>query len=193
LSSYSRQQLESHLQTLNIKANNVLDIGGSVSPVHSRVKTWDVKNYYIMDNDNEKDLHDKWKKPDFTFDINEPELDYSWYANYDLIFMLEVSEYLYNPFMAVQNIYDMLETGGKFIGSFHFIYPIHEPVKNDYMRYTRSGIEKLFEKFKKVRITPRFAGSGELLREFYSAEGMRASKNPIIDHTEVGYMVEATK
>jgi len=48
--SHYRNQLEEYLKTLDIKADRVLDVGGASNPVKSRVSSWNVKEYKIVDN-----------------------------------------------------------------------------------------------------------------------------------------------
>lgn len=189
MSSYSRQQLEEYLKTLEINCKRVCDIGGSANPVKNRVKSWEVKQYDIVDNENEKTLHEKWTQPTIYADINK-RWDITNY--YDVVFMIEVSEYLYDPYQALKNIYKMLKKGGKAYISFHFIYPIHQPVENDYLRYTPKWIEKVSNEigFSECKIKERKFNIPDTFRQLTAIEGMRPAKN--MSHNMQGFIVEVT-
>ena len=195
MSSSSRQQLEDWLKTIEVKCDSVLDVGGSAGSIKGRLKSFDCKNYKIMDNNNEKELHKKWIEPDFEWDINEKlwKIDIDKFGTYDVIFMIEVFEYLYDPLMVFRNIHKLLNTGGKLYFSCHFIYPIHCRIEDDNLRITRAGIIDLLARigFKEWKITPRLAENPNELYMFFSHERMRSAKG--YDHREVGYCVEATK
>ena len=200
MASNSRRQLEDYLKKLHIKADRCLDIGGSAYPVKNRVGLWDVKEYEILDNNNEKKFHEKWENPKFSIDIDN-EIELGRFREkiieedklYDYIFMLEVSEYLIDIKNIFENIYCILKNNGKFIFTTHFIYPIHNPVENDYIRMTGNGIIKILKDigFTKVKITPRKSKDIKFLMAFYQQEGMRYSKE--IDHNIIGHIIEATK
>lgn len=187
--SFYRKQLEDYLSRLIVKAETVLDIGGSAYPVSKRVKVWNVKTYDILDNNNEKGLHDKWEPPKFTIDIQE-EMPFN--PNYyEYIFMLEVAEYLYDPYQALANIHTLLNNGGTFVSSWPFVYPIHQPQASDMLRYVPTGLQTLFSKvgFSEIEMTPRFGS--EKLVEFYRQDGMRMAKG--FDHTVTGCIIKCTK
>ncbi len=209
--SYYREQLESYLSELEIKVNSVLDIGGSANPVKSRVKEWDVKEYKIMDNGFEKESREEWVEPDLVWDLNEPPAVFpitkEWgkhtnayfpephfeYKKYDLIFCLEVFEYIWNPTAAFSCIYKLLKGNGRAIMSFPFIYPIHNPKEIDYSRYPKNKILKLIDEanLKLVNLYPRYAKYQDLLKEFYIKEGMHPAKE--VDHGIIGWIVEVSK
>jgi len=192
MSSSSRIALENWLSTLSVEGK-VLDIGGSVQTLEGRVKSFTPSEYLIMDNGAEKDSHEKWNEPDIEENIqscgSEKIAKYKDY--FDQIFMIEVSEYLINPLMAVTNAHFMLKKGGRFYSSYHQLYPKHQPEGTDYLRYTDWGVTKLHKLagFKDIKITPRYAEND--LSGFYRAERMRGMKG--IEHNIIGYMVEATK
>jgi SAM-dependent methyltransferase len=189
--SYYRDQLERWLETISISADNVLDIGGAANPVKNRVKSWDVKHYMIADN-----LLETPKDPSipvFEYDLNEEGIVDE--TDWDVIFCLEVFEYIYDPVTALDNIQTMLGSEGIAYISFPSIYPVHEPKENDYMRFTRHGIVRLLDTvgFSEWSILPRIATIGkEALGQFYSLEGMHPVKHDdVIYH--IGYLVEACK
>jgi SAM-dependent methyltransferase len=204
MSSYQRQQLEAWLKTIDVKADSVLDIGGSQLPIKGRTKSWEVKDYKILDLENP---HQSKKEPDFIMDLN-------WDNNYivfkkdkksplgcknltlnncfDIVFCLEVSEYWYNPYQALKNIKSFLKPGGILYLSTHFLYPVHNPKEYDFTRYTKNGTIKLLEEtgFKVEQIIPREVKGGEYLMQFYVINGMKYNKDT--DHFESGYLIKAT-
>ena len=84
--SFYRNQLEDWLKEIDVKADRVLDIGGSAYPVTKRVKSWEVKEYKILDNNNEQGLHEKWQKPDFVMHIDNVGFDSEKVGVHDVVF-----------------------------------------------------------------------------------------------------------
>lgn len=198
--SLYREQLESWLKTIDVKADTVLDIGGSAYPVKGRVRSWDVREYVVADNNNEKGWHDKWREPDVHIDLNDCDagdfmarMEDAGYIEYpDVVFMLEVAEYLYRPWLTAMFLNGITDV---VYSSWPAIYPVHNPKGSDYLRYTKEGIIKLFNEwdFEIKEIVPRKATKGrKALQEFYSLEGMRAVKNDDCIY-DIGYMVKAVK
>lgn len=209
MSSYSRRQLENWLKTIDV-IGNVVDIGGSQLPIKGRTKSWNVNDYKILDL---KQPHECKQQPDIKMDLNEP-----WFTddpndpakddtNYltlkinvqekaDIVFCLEVSEYLWNPIQAFKNINLLLKRGGILYLSTHFIYPVHNPVKDDCLRYTENGIVKILEKtgFKIDLIIPRGITTNGItyLNGFIQSEEMRPSKEYYF-HNEVGHLIKVIK
>ncbi len=187
-----RNQLEDYLKTLDIKADRVLDVGGAANPVNRRVRSWDVKEYLIADNG----LEDA--RVDFKLlDLNDKQQDARGKesSSFDLIFCLEVMEYIYNPAQAIKNISNIIKIGGLFYVTFPFIYSIHEPKQADYLRYTKQGAIKLLENngFKILEIIPRIMTPlGEASWNlFVSQEGMHTAKG--VNHNELGCIIKAQK
>jgi SAM-dependent methyltransferase len=199
--SLYKEQLEAWLKTIDVKAKRVLDIGGSAYPVKGRTKSWDVDEYHIADNENEKDWHDRWRKPDIRVDLNDKSLCGSARVAsnircyYDLVFCLEVFEYVFAPKGALQKIEKVMRDGSGMYISFPSIYPVHNPKESDSLRYTKYGIKKLFSQtlLSIEEIVPRKATKGrKALQKFYSLEGMRAVKNDDCIY-DIGYMIKAIK
>lgn len=174
-SSYYRQQLEEYLKTLDIKADLLYDIGGAQKSIQGRTKSWNVAKLVCLD------------IPEY--DLNYPQ-QVSEQA--ETIVCLEVFEYLFNPVQAFLNVAQALKKGGKAIISFAFIYPLHNEVEFDSLRYTITGIKRLAEYagLKIEKITPRKAKTGTLVK-YFAEDGMRAAKGH--DHNTTGYIVEFTK
>lgn len=135
MASPAREELKEWLKTIDVKANSVLDVGGISWPVKSLTKSWKVEEYKILDWIKERRGH----IADFVYDINLycPEM------NFDVVFCLEVMPFIYDPVKVIKNISGFLKTGGLLYITFHQIFT--HTKGNDYLRYTRMGIEKYLE------------------------------------------------
>jgi len=186
-SSY-RLELNKWLNELDVDASKVLDIGGSQEQVINRVKSWNVEEYLIADLDNPH----KGEKPDIILDLNEDIITADYCGYFDLIFCLEVFEYIYDPMFALDSIYDALKEGGTAYISFPSIYPLHEPVEDDCLRYMPAGIRKLASetKLEIKNIIPRKMETTSWL-DTIIRERFRAAKNQ--DHLISGWIVEFEK
>lgn len=188
MSSSYRLTLENWLKTLDIKANKVLDIGGSQLNVKGRTKSWDVDEYLIADLPNP---HKDSPKPDIEIDLNlsgNTPTD----LRFDLIFCLEVFDYVYDPMNALKRIANTLADNGTAWITFQSIYPHHQPVEDDALRYMPGGIKKLAESagLKIQEMIPRFAETDAFM-DFCRAERLRAAKG--FDHRTMGYIVRMVK
>lgn len=203
MSSYTRQQLENWLKTIDVKGS-VLDVGGSQNPIKGRTKSWDVTDYKILDLEQP---HECRQKPEIIGDIQdiveywEEEDKYSLPQGYNkykkafnIVFCIEVSEYWYNPFHALNNIRQFLKKDGLLYISFHFIYPQHNPRGLDYLRYTPAGAEKLLKE-SRFKILQHIYRSVRLvnLREIWTAEQMRGWKNFENSGYVIGSLIKARK
>jgi SAM-dependent methyltransferase len=168
--SFYREQLESYLKLLDVNANMVIDVGGAQKPVKGRTKSWNVDNYVILD------------IPEFNLD--EP---FAYNTQADVVFCLEVFEYLIVPTMAMKNIANLLKVGGKAYVTFPFVYPLHNEVPLDSLRYTKSGIVRLanYAGLHIERITDRKTKTGSLVK-YYSEDGMRAARGE--NHNVTGFI-----
>lgn len=182
--SFYRQQLEDYLSELEVDAYRVLDIGGDQGSVKDRVKSWRVEQYAILDLP-KWDLEDDWSEARLT--------KHSIFENVDVIFCLEVFEYLLKPVVALKNISKLLTIGGEAYVTFQFIYPHHNELDMDSMRITESGIIRLAKiaGLKIDSIHYRRDKSG-LLEQFYLADGMRMSKQ-YDNHNVTGFIVRFSK
>jgi SAM-dependent methyltransferase len=170
----------------------VLDIGGSQLPIKGRTKSWGVGGYKILDLENP---HNTKREPDLKGDLNSISFDFQGYKeDFDIVFCIEVSEYWWNPVGALRNIRWALKKDGLLYISVHSIYPVHNPVEQDYLRYTRRGIEKLLEEvgIEIVEIIPRLEKQEGELFGWYLNEGMRPAKD-YKGHNEVGYLIKAKR
>jgi len=195
--SNSRSQLERYLAGLEIKADRVLDIGGSQLPVKGRTKTWEVEDYKILD------LHQPHEckiRPDIICDLNNGQELLSFSAanreSFGMIFCLEVMEYLLNPFGFLSLINDTLKPAGILYISFHFIYPIHNPHGLDYLRYTEFGAIKLLGNagFKIESIFYKeLSESGLQSYEDFNFFECNKSDRQYSHHNAQGYIIKAIK
>lgn len=190
MSSSYRLELDKWISQLDVKADRVLDIGGSQLPVKGRTKSWDVKEYLIADL---AEPHIGSPQPDIILDLNTWSVDVLKDINsFDTIFCLEVFDYIYDPITAFEAISYYLKTGGTAWVTFPSVYPLHQPVQDDALRYMPGGIEKLAKHsdltiLQMIKRRPETDAWGN----FYRAERMRAAKHE--DHSFTGLIVEFTK
>jgi len=70
MSSYTRQQLEDYLKTIEIQGGKVLDVGGSQNILsEKRLKIFKPDEYKILDLEQP---HECKQKPDIVCDLNYP-------------------------------------------------------------------------------------------------------------------------
>jgi SAM-dependent methyltransferase len=186
MSSSYRNELNKWLADLEVYGGRVLDIGGSQEQVKNRVKSWNVDEYLIAD------LHEphKGRQPDIEVDLNIPiEVEIE---PFDKIFCLEVFEYIYDPVTAMKNIAELLVLHGIAYVSFPSIYPLHEPVDDDCLRYMPAGITNIVEKARMqvLEFIPREMETDAWLHTI-SAERFRAAKNK--NHLISGWIVKLEK
>jgi len=189
MSSSYRTELDRWLPTLDVKAESVLDIGGSQLPVKNRVRSWQVSDYIIADLEQP---HIDSPKPDMILDLNEEiDLDVAT-ESFDLIFCLEVFDYVWNPAQAFETISELLADSGTAYVTFPFAYPHHQPIEDDALRYAEGGIRKLAE-YADLKIVNMIKRRPETnaLNSYYRAERMRAAKH--YDHEVTGWIVEFRK
>lgn len=179
--SYYRQQLEDWLKTIDVKADCVMDIGGEQGNVSGRVKSWQVFDYEVLD------------LPEFDVQNVSSAIHLSKFKQADIIFCLEVFEYLIKPHKALKSIKILLKPGGKAYVTFAFAYPHHNELEMDSLRYTEPGIRQL-AKLAGLTINHiwyRIDRSGKL-QEFYREDGMHPAKQ-YAHHNVTGFIVEFTK
>lgn len=190
MSSSYRLELDRWLGNLEVKADKVLDIGGAQLPLPGRVKNWDVKEYIIADL---PQPHADSPKPDVILNLNDGFAIHS-LAQYSspLIFCLEVFDYVWNPFNALMIIHAALYPKGTAWVTFPTLYPLHQPVKDDALRYMPGGIEKLANSvgLKIEDMIPRRTETDAIYNAF-RVERMRCAKHE--DHNVSGWIVKFTK
>lgn len=195
MSSSSRRQLEDWLKDIKVPIGaDVLDIGGSQKPVRNRLGAHgEATRYVIFDLENP---HEKTFSPDITGDIQNidtfSENAEKYVEFFDIAFCLEVAEYWTRPHEALKNIANFLKPGGLLYISFQFVYPAHNPVKQDSLRYTFAGAEKLLEEagFEISDYVDRFGESMSPVM-VYSAEGMKMAEGA--NHDATGWLIKCRK
>jgi SAM-dependent methyltransferase len=188
MSSSYRNSLNEWLSQLEVKADRVLDIGGAQEKMPPRVKSWDVKEYLIADL---PEPHKDSPKPDIEMDLNDAP-SWLYQGMYDLVFCLEVFDYVWSPKDAMKQIEILLKRGGTAWVTFPSVYPLHQPVEDDALRYMPAGIVKLADSAglsveQMIKRRPETNG----WMEFVNAERMRAAKHE--DHAFTGFIVELSK
>ena len=175
--SYYREQLEDWLSTLDIKADTIYDVGGAQGEVKNRVKSWDVKNYKVLD----LPEYNLEKKSDHLIKYNKKQAD--------IVFCLEVFEYLIDPTCAIVNLTRLVKKGGKIYVTFAGVYPYHNEANLDALRYTENGIRRLalIPHLTVENIWYRVDRSN-LLQKFYQADGMHPVKG-YEHHNATGFIV----
>jgi SAM-dependent methyltransferase len=194
MSSSSRRQLESWLKNIDVsKDMMVIDIGGAQKQILGRTKSWGENVIYKM-LDLSKPHEGEVFQEDLIADIqdvpNDSILDNT--NKFDIAFCLEVSEYWVNPLQALKNIALLLKKCGILYISFHFVFPAHQPVGEDCLRYTQSGVIRLLGMagFTNLEIKERI-GQYRTLELFYLKEGMKMAEN--INPDATGWLVKCKK
>ena len=192
MSSSYRNSLNAWLNQLDVTAHTVLDIGGAQEPLPSRVRSWQVDNYVIADL---PQPHKDSPLPDIALDLNyfwNTQIDTNHMGMYDRIFCLEVFDYIFDPTMALLNIKHLLADGGTAWITFPSVYPAHQPIEDDALRYMIGGIRKLMDHVGLQIITeiPRHTETNALYQAFL-IERMRCAKR--VDHTISGWIIEVCR
>ena len=135
----------------NINNNMIiLDIGKSMREQYDNIncaekKTLDI-NLFENYPDYQLDLSEE-------IDIERTELN----EKFDVIICLAVLDHVYNPFIAIKNLKQMLKKGGVIYGYVPFLYHYHAPEDlyfQDYYRYSKDGLAYLFREFDNLKLYP---------------------------------------
>lgn len=194
MSSSYRVSLEKWLSELPVKAEMVIDVGGSQLGLPERVKSWEVVDYKIADLPSP---HMFKNKSDLIIDLNNYNIskqsvnDYRGMGN--LVFCLEVFEYVYDPINAMKILKDLLNMNGTLYISAPFYYPVHQPVEDDCLRYTEQGLKKIIESvgLKHIKTNYRLCdGNGLANANYY--ERLKAAKH-FHNHNVLGFIMEIKK
>ncbi len=188
MSSSYRIELDKWLSQLDVKADKVLDIGGAQLPLPKRTRTWDVKEYLIADL---PQPHAGSPRPDIELDLNDED-SFNDGTEYEMIFCLEVFDYVWNPKVALELISLLLQKGGTAWVTFPSVYPLHQPVEDDALRYMPAAVKKLATS---VGLTVEEIiyrrPETNLWQEFFYAERMRGAKHQ--NHSFTGMIVRFSK
>ncbi len=82
-------------------------------------------------------------------------------AEFDMVLCISVLEHLEYPSRAIKEMERVLRVGGRIIVSVPFMFPIHDS-PDDYWRFTKFGLKKLFSKGWKIEKIVAETGSQEL-------------------------------
>ena len=155
MASPARKELNQWLKQIHVEADKVLDIGGLTNQASAEVGSIKSNEYKILDI-RYTDRHGKLA--DYVLDLNTEcsKMDF------DVAFCIEVMPFVWDPVTVMKNISGFLKPNGILYITFHQIF-IHVK-SNDYLRYTRMGVEKLMEvsNLKIDNIEPRLYRNGEI-------------------------------
>ena len=193
--SFFRQQLNVWLGMIEVSAQTVLDAGGGANPVKDKVRSWDVKEYVILDSALQRQKTLAHISADLNLTLRPAENPdvASRVSGVEVVFCLEVMEYIWNPVVALSNLNLLLRDNGRLYISFPFVYPMHDPRGHDYLRYTEEGVGRLLHEtgFRVDDIFVRRIKNEKLLTAAYAADRMHGRHDQTVGHT--GYCVTATK
>lgn len=189
MTSVYKQQLKDWVAQLDVKAEKVIDIGGSQDPIKGRTRSWEVKHYLIADL---ADPHINNQSADILLNLDSDDVNILNIGKCDSLFCLEVFDYIRNPIQAFDNLACLLRKGGEAWVTFPFIYPHHNPIADEGLRYTEPAIRYYGDKFAMPvqEIVYRKPNSHKLL-EYYAEDGFRAAPN--YNHNVIGYIVRFKK
>ena len=128
---------------------SVLDVGSSLREKNVLVKAR-VELFHTLDINVFEDY------PDIQMDLCENS-DLSNLKTYDVIFCFSLLEHCYNPFIACDNLFKLLNPGGIIVGSVPFLFPHHCPQDlsyQDFFRFTKYSFIPLFPSADKISVFP---------------------------------------
>lgn len=176
MSSKQRQRLEKWLSSIIINDGVIADVGGCQNPIKDRIET---KGNVTVN------LLDLWEphggdKPDYVMDLNVQD-SFLNCEYYNYVFCVEVMEYIYEPVVAVKNLGNILTKGGVLYITFPFLYPVHKPSGEDFLRYTEYGAKKILKEggFEVVSMDYSIMGDDgcKAYLEFITSEKMRSDRD----------------
>lgn len=194
--SVYKDQLNNWVSTLDVKADVVFDIGGSQNPIKGRTRSWDVKDYLILDLE---EPHVEKVKPDVVFDMNNSyeEATVNGLPLYkqkqaDAIYMLGVMDYVINPNIAMENVRKLLKGDGYAWIEWPLFYGHHEPLWDEGCRYSEGCIMRLLGQanLQLDEIIRKPAGN-DLLVKFMLLDGQRLARNYKY-HDTVGFITKVS-
>lgn len=123
--------LDKHLRGKQDSDLKIIEFGGS----NGFIKTlFNMSSYEVAPNVPFVDIHDLSAYPR---------------NHYDFVILDEILEHVEKPWVAIEEIHQILKPGGCLITSSPFLIAVHK-VPNDYWRFTKDGIAVLLEKFETV-------------------------------------------
>lgn len=191
MASSSRLELEKLLKDIQVDTDVVFDVGGAQLPVRSRLGSFKAKEYKIIDL---AKPHEGSITPDYVMDLNvDFTVDYpELLEKADYVFCLEVADYWYDPVHAMDQLAKMLKDNGTLVVSFQFMYPTHNPIEQDYLRYTEFAIRKLADVTGlTIEAIYRREAETNAIDELWRKERLRAAKN--YNHDVTGWLAVMSK
>lgn len=198
MSSSYRIALNNFLDNLELEGDLAFDVGGSQESLQKRVKKFNVKELIIIDL---PEPHQDSPKPDIAWDMNDP-INFSYgpardiYSKTkeqaDIVTAFELLDYIYDPLTAFKNMAFFLKKGGMLYISSGLVYPTHNPIQDDCLRYTEFGIKKLAEKtgLEVLEMLPRRPETNAI-EVLWRSERLRAAKH--YDHNTLGFITKLRK
>jgi len=171
-----------------IKADCILSIGCQEDD-KKYFKSFEAKEFYTLD-------VERSHKPNFLWDMNrpiddaEPELGQDLIEKFDVVLALNLWEYIFDPVTAHRNILNFLKRGGMYIGNYPFIYPQHNPVFMDFLRYTPLGVSKILKEAGFSDIDQTLILSNNIAR-YYLLDSAKTAAH--VDHRTIGTFIYAKK
>lgn len=126
---------------LNIIKPTVLDVGGGSCASYAMYLPYNYDSVNIESTD---------LKPTY---IVKPKGLWNLPKKYHTVICLNVLEHVYNYSEMIENIYDSLHKNGRAYIAVPFIYRYHSS-PNDYFRYSQDALKLMFQKFRRIEITP---------------------------------------
>lgn len=188
MGSRSREQLNEWLNQIEVNCDKCLDVGGSQLSIKGRTKSFNVKEYKILDLESP---HDMRIEPDIKLDLNKNKLLNEYKNSFDVLFCIEIMEYWYDPATALETLNYLMKPNGIMYISAHFVYGQHPPKGTDMLRYTPEGIEKLLAVAGFKILEHKYRHGNRLLEMFYKEDKMKISSG--VDHSIIGSMIKAQK
>lgn len=190
MSSSYRLSLNNWLAAHDVIGPVVYDVGGSQEPLKPRVKSFDVERLVVFDLENP---HKESKQPDVVCDLNKKNPQIVGYKGIaDRVYCLEVFDYIYDPIQALTTLKSLMNHNGRLFVSFPSVYPMHQPIEDDALRYMPGGIDKLAQAvgLKVINKIPRLFETN-MWQQTISVERLRAAKH--VDHSVSGWIMEFRK
>jgi SAM-dependent methyltransferase len=143
-------------QFARLQRGVVLDVGAKAAPYRQHVPA---ERYLRLD-------INPAKNPDICCDVH----DLQWESDYfDTVLAIEILEHLYDPQRAIDQIYQVLKSGGVCILSTRFLYRYHADPQDHY-RFTWDSLRYLFRRFRHVEVH-HHGNRAQVLWEIINAGG----------------------
>lgn len=111
---------------------------------------------------------DKNTKPEYAIDFEKDRLPFE-DNSVDNVLAFNLLEHIFNHQFLVSEIFRVLKPGGLAIGSAPFLLKIH-PDPNDFFRYSKDALEKIFKQAGFRDINVEFVGLGPFCAEYSQIE-----------------------